>query len=108
MSKFKVGDRVAIYGTVATYSEKNKSTEYLRGDKGTVQIVYSNPEDELTVKMESREISAHPKQCRKLMKKERKRLWIKYPSLPTGFHSCMREISNKYETDWFEFIEVKK
>jgi len=57
-------------------------------------------------------VAFHPKQCRLLKKKERKRVWMdpaSYKSFYNGLDSWQVWNRNtKQEKDWIEFIEVKK
>jgi hypothetical protein len=81
MSKFEVGERVAIYGGEVWFKENT----YYNGAKGTVEEVMAEPGVYLVVKLddcgEHRKkplmVQVHPKQCRRLKKWERRRYWIK-------------------------------
>lgn len=60
MSKFKPGDRVAVYG-----QSTDAPGYYRRGDKATVDFITA--EDEIGVTFDDgTEHAVHPKQCRKL------------------------------------------
>lgn len=48
---------------------------------------------------------AHPKQCRRLVKKERKRVWVQYRD--DGSWSNF-SIVEPVRAGWVEFVEVKK
>lgn len=90
MSKFKVGDRVKIYHhRTPLIGVVNHITEdgMIKIDLSEVGYIY------------------HPKQCRKLVKKERRRAWIKLTDYGQidGWASCER-----HSPGWVEFIEVKK
>lgn len=87
MSKFKVGDRVAVYGHFRVSGEMRP--DYLRGDRGLVTCVIAD--DEITVCLDSGvENEVHPKQCRKLKPKKKPLrvegvcYWIEEPS-QSGF-----------------------
>lgn len=99
--KFKVGDRVAVY---------------FNGTRLTGSVVgYNNEEDSLAVLKSTATdydtVSAHPKQCRLLKKKERRRIWIhrdayfKAQAISREMIGFSREML--HDTD-IEFIEVKK
>jgi hypothetical protein len=109
-SKFKVGDRVAVYG----FLRKPKSSEvyrYCRGDRGTVLHAYSY--DEVRVRLDSGEESeVHPKQLRRLVKKERRRVWISESGLNDGCgYIALNEAKfAEYEDkdSFVEYVEVRR
>lgn len=73
--KFKVGDRVKIYGSNCAQSQDDKVI--CDGEKGEVLTVCDS--GFLLVKTDHWRgfaLLVHAKQCRKLIKKERKRFWI--------------------------------
>ncbi len=106
--KFKVGDRVAMYGAIYTHTGWRDA----RGLRGTVIIVHSN--DSIRVEVDKATFDVHPIQCRKLVKKEQRRIWmnvnpfdfevvrINVPQI--GGHG---EISSTPQEGWLEFVEVK-
>lgn len=102
--EFKVNDRVVIYATLAGIPARSK---------GTVLEVYPN---KLYVKMDrvltTPFIYAHPKQCRRLVKKQRREWWI-------AMHPCSRPtVHAQYKPDmicgsgckieWYRVREVRK
>jgi hypothetical protein len=112
-SKFKVGDRVAVYGYLRT---PNRSTVlgYMRGDYGTITRI-NNPEDEVLVRTDDEKVEceAHPKQLRRLVKKERRRILLHVSSIPGRFFSFMGATvygeGEKISSDsYVEFVEVRR
>lgn len=73
---FKVGDRVAVYGFGNI--GPGKTPYYLRGSRGIVVEVLDY--DELDVAVGEFTYNVHPKQCRRLVKRERREYWIAVPS----------------------------
>lgn len=71
MSKFKVEDRVTVYGWIKMPDRQVPT--YLRGSKGTIVDAYLV--DEIKVFFDDGlAVQVHPKQCRFLKKKERRRV----------------------------------
>lgn len=106
--KFKVGDRVAVYGSS-------------RGDalfsEGARAVIVAGPDSEsfLEIQFEAgaREKGlVHPKQCRRLVKKERRCIWVDEPNLRdlAKTKGGQREvfISTRPMPRAVEFVEVKK
>lgn len=103
MSKFKVGDHVAFYTslgrTIGTVTQALNEELHIRLDV--------NPSDRCLVK-------AHPKQCRRLVKKERRRVYIPDVYLKKLLEDsvdaqCQHQIStHPVLDDDVEFIEVRK
>lgn len=112
--KFKVGDRVVKYDS------------NLKPSKGTVVKIYEDGCLSLDIGAEEIRLFAHPKQCRLLIKKPRRRVWI-YKSAFNELTKCRefeclsghpmvftsRDDSGENKTggfglDMFEFVEVKK
>lgn len=105
--KYKVGDRVAVYGTVPC--ELNKySNAYKRGAKATVTNVHAD--DEIEVETIYGKTVCHPKQCRRLKKKERRRVWVFPPHLESDSPHMVAANGPVYSDEgaWIEFVEVKK
>ena len=107
MSKFKVGDRVAVYGTIPNH--------YLSGHKGTVFDPRENGPG-IQVKLDGGDVVyyVHPKQCRKLRKKERRKVFIHYcnktvgrvfPDVDSAVRASIRDFS---VTEIVQFVEVKR
>lgn len=115
MSKFQVGDRVKVYG--------HWGAQYLIGSKGTIKkIELNNPfkaphvavklDIEIDCLRDDGTIWVHPKQCRKLVKKERRRVWINMYG-----HSAIAHLSEAraivdaapyVQERAVEFVEVRK
>lgn len=91
MTQFKVGDRVAVYECFARHvgiitGMTKKTSFYVRLDGFDDGCAY------------------HPKQCRRLVKKKRRSVWVKPESYDgTGLHCVPWECDG-----WIEFSEVKK
>jgi hypothetical protein len=115
--KFKVGDRVAVYGHMAhtgrrfvgVVAEKSRQTsEQFRGD------------DYILVRPGRDKDGGYfcsPKQCRRLVKKERRRVWVGLRRYVLGngtyhdFLEARSELPTGNTADskpWIEFVEVKK
>lgn len=95
MSKFKVGDRAIVYyydsTTKGTIIQINNDTVLLRDDAGqdTGWFYY--------------------KQCRKLVKKERKRIWILNGPLEAKFNTLEPKYQKPNDLRYYtEFVEVRK
>ena len=107
--KFKVGDRVAVYG--------HRCLEWMR-TAGTVLQVATDKHEGCTmlIKVPQRgDVYAHPKQCRRLVKKERRRVYIPLNDLHArlNFKSAAELLSYlEIETDgspnYMEFVEVRR
>lgn len=106
--KFPIGTRVRVYATLnSAVAETAGVVTRLRTADGM-----------LYVNLDGRrgEIVAHPMQCRRLIKKQRMRLWVAITqkgaavdvvvggSMPMMLPPC----SNQDMPSWHEFIEVKK
>lgn len=90
---FQVGDRVRAYSWAAVYAGRVIRVE---GDR-----VYLGLDG-------GGNLDFHPKQCRRLVRKERRRVWVK---LPTDFHPQHRAngmVSVDPVDGWVEFIEVRR
>lgn len=99
---FQVGDRVRVYGPYGQGSV----------DTGRVQELIG--EGLLKLKLDSDGYPVvHPKQCRRLVKRERRRVWITERKLlelaidPDGEVSAMISKAKKVQDD-VEFVEVRR
>lgn len=102
--KFKVGDRVAVYGAV--WCHQDAEHKIYRGLKMEISKIID--ENRITLYFGDEKYCAHPKQCRRLVKKEKRRVWVK---VPTDFHPQHRTngmVSVDPVDGWDEFVEVKK
>lgn len=94
--KFQVGDRVRVYHGHKSF--KGTIKDIHNGGGGLLYVMedgfYSYPED----------APFSPKQCRKLVKKERRRVWISY------LGKSMNEVVTipQKGPHWVEFVEVKR
>ncbi len=100
MSKFEVGDRIAIYEEL----ERWKATIIKINELGHLYVLYLFEGEEVRDYF-------HPKQCRKIKKKERRRVWvdkIDYSANEISTHRPIR-FDNPFDSiNWVEFVEVKK
>lgn len=112
--KFKVGDRVAVYGGLHNWGA---DCPELDGEKGTIlstnSVEFSN---NLLVELDkplngTKKIHAHYKQCRRLKKVERQRLFITRHSInrlnDSNCISVLVSLSKVVESD-VEFVEVRR
>lgn len=108
MSKFKVGDKVSVQVLDYTYKTQWK----MRTIKGTVLTIESNV---LLVQEKSKNAfnyAVTPRQCRRLVKKETKKIYI-HPDRFTGSQELhirigSNDFSYKPFPEAIEFVEVKK
>lgn len=102
MNKFKIGDRVAVYGHVA---DAGKYRGYIRGYKAVVTCTIAS--DEIVIKFDGdgSEVEIHPKQCRKLKVKKLRHVWVRFnPNNKEEVSWC----DNAPYDDGVEFVEVRK
>lgn len=104
MSKLKVGDRVAAYiGGTVDHQPHRVIAEIEEVDihhpKGMVRIIYGKGTDEW-----GRWV-VHPKQCRKLIRREPRRVWI-FES--PGLDNNISWTPPPNPSGWIEFQEVRK
>lgn len=89
---FKIGDRVAVYQSFFGRSERNIG---LVIDTGNQAIKVQHDSGLMWI--------LHPKQCRRLVKKERRRIWVlREPGFALG------DIRDYEVGGYTEFVEVKK
>ena len=98
MSKFKVGDKVVVY--------LSSGKPY----KGTIKLIVDDDRLNIIVHAnEGFECSVHPKQCRKLVKKARRRIYLSPESLESGkpCYAYITQTPNLLINE-LEFVEVKR
>ncbi len=98
MTKFKPGDRVAVYSS---------QCEILNCYKATI-LNTSERTNSLFVKFDDRrQQSVWPQQCRKLVPKKRRRVWVDYDAAYSTKLAIVyvRPVAN---IGYTEFVEVKK
>lgn len=95
---FNVGDRVVVYGCVQGNPHPHL---YCYAKKATVTFV-NEAHTELHIEIDAWPGGGvvHPKQCRKLVKKERKRVWI---SRINEYHTYNKPIGGEFD----EYVQVK-
>lgn len=98
--KFKVGDRVAVYNWKGRQTGKICVVE-ATGEEFCIGL------DKLHEGHDS--IQAHPKQCRRLVKKERRRVWVDFDQL-IRLHCgvCFAAYDKNQANTLVEFVEVKR
>ncbi len=103
---YKVGDRVAVYN----HDPKNKALGSWTGE--ILWIGRPLPCGVwLTVKLSTKEVIVHSKQCRLLKKKTRRRIWIDPLALEddkVAIGECIYKSKEQAVSDAIEFIQVKK
>lgn len=97
MKKFSVGDRVAVYNHRGRILGRIDSIT-----NGFLDVSAGS----------GHAFSPHPKQCRLLKKKERRRIWVSPEYFGSGpyFHRSGDGLPVRTSEDkaWIEFVEVKK
>ena len=106
--KFKVGDRVAIFGYHGSRLGSGNADFYARGTRATVVQVCND--SEIIVKSGRSEFEIHPKQCRRLVKKERRRMWLDFDGgrNTIGNGVAYPAYHANYGGYYTEFVEVKR
>lgn len=110
---FQVGDRVAVYGS---FSPKHGgSVRYLDGDRGTLLSSDNGAGFEVRLDVPFRDInlmdpdvidSVHPKQCRRLVKRELRKVAVSWAE-DSGFNTRLIQGSPlKPGTTWV-FVEER-
>ena len=110
MSKFKVGDRVSVYGqTDACWCDGYYATVEGVRPSGDLNVLFDDKE------AEPRKVIVHRKQCRRLKPKAKlRRVWITTMDIPkdTGikYHCMVSTWPERHGpgAEWVEFVEVKK
>jgi hypothetical protein len=107
-TSLKVGDRVRVsYISAMGYVCGVKGTVMDIKHTGAIEVSKDSPQGELSL--------VHPKQCRRLKKRERRRVWTVTYSGVTYFFARLNEAEKWRDTassdtgvELREFIEVKK
>jgi hypothetical protein len=93
MSEFKVGDRVVCYNCT------------LRRKGNIIDIDTRYTPNTLVIQTDDDTISMHPKQCRRLVKKKRREVWVH----PQGIGHCdYVKASGNPAPGWVRFVEAKQ
>lgn len=106
MTKFAVGDRVRVYGWFGSTADP-----CLSDTPCTIERIDDSGHLYVRPKKWNKQVIVHPKQCRKLIKKERRRVWIAREGLASIPACSTRNISVSDHvrfSDDIEFIEVVK
>lgn len=108
MSKLKIGDRVMVYGAVQIGDQSYKARP---GGKATI-IYYPNSDPYVQFDDDrDTHYSVDPKQCRRLVKKPRRRIWIKIiVQNESSDYKATQYICSSFKVDdgFVEFIEAQK
>lgn len=99
--KFKAGDQVVVYGR--EWGAK------MQGFKAKVESI--NEDGMLFVNTKDTAYYVHPKQCRRLVKKPRRRIWVNFYPTGTCVHLSKEEAdkhAGRSRIECVEFIECKK
>lgn len=98
--KLEVGDRVRAYGR-----QWDQGVGFI-DIVGTISAFVAG---EALVNTGDRVICCHPKQCRRLVKKERRRVWIRGLDLHTRSATPVVAYQKvDRDADFVEFVEVRK
>lgn len=121
--KFNVEDHVKIYGTVAACGQLQPTTYTLcNGAFGIVREISMGGQLKVAMKADIGwlQVYAHPKQCRKLVKKPLRHVWIDKVALNDRLwpDNRMRALAKldvsdtapavEHEYQWVEFKEVRR
>lgn len=114
--KFKIGDRVAVYGAPCA-SEIVWAEDAYKRWVGVITTMYHPNDNLIGVRVDGKGIFmafsgwVHPKQCRLLKKKERRRVlvgWHVNCGSPVRVQKSLIGGAPITGEEWVEFIEVKK
>lgn len=106
---FVIGDRVAVYSQGELIGPG-----YARGQKHKATIKEIKDTESLILRFDRAEADSpcfwHPKQCRLLKKKERRRIWVSEFDLVgiIGSRRAYYDPPITPDVKWIEFVEVKK
>jgi len=109
---FKVGDRVRVYGVTKCMGDDKVNCVSDR--RSGLVVDYDSDDDYVRVRINGETHLAHPKQCRRLVKKARRRIWVDSDSigileksgpLSSVHHASVYNYS--YPTDGVPFVEVR-
>lgn len=118
--EFKVGDRVRVYGLVTEINATGGAPVYM-GVSGKINLIKQHT-GKLVVDVEGLgTYLAHPKQCRRLIKKQKRRVWINEKWLQVSLTKTWSDVgsgaaiqapliicSKDKREGFIEFIEVTK
>lgn len=99
--KFSQGDRVAVYATASGISVR--STGVVNVAEPTRLLIDLDKNNAFRM---NGLIWAHPKQCRRLKKREPRQVWVLFK--PTGEVEDCTSHPELVEGKWIEFVEVMK
>ena len=100
MADFKVGDRVALYA-------RNLVQDKM--ERVVCNVLEIDEKRGLKLGTERGGFWFHPKQCRKLKKKERRRIWVLGNATEiSNYQMQVRTVAPSSPEYWAEFVEVRK
>lgn len=100
--KFQVGDWVRVYGPIEDAEPK---VIFTPGSTIVLEVLAEHADCLLLKDNIGCEYRANKKQCRKLVKKERRRAWVLSTEAGTSAYIGTKRPPG---LDWIEFVEVKK
>lgn len=120
MSKLEVGQRVVVYGWVQMHHQPYRprcggaaTVVWVSASTGDIHVKFdAGPSGQ--VGDDDTHYQVHPKQCRRLKKKERRRVWVDPEFLAIGCAQRARDesktlVMTKSPTiGWVEMIEAKR
>lgn len=97
MSKFKVGDRVVMYNGFARHT-------------GVINSLVRSSLYQIKIDSTESVMTFHEKQCRKLVKKERRRVWVDVEALRAISEDSVNGKGDGLidVSEWIEFTEVRR
>lgn len=108
---FKVGDRVAVYGVLYDCYAGPVGVAVNRKVAEVVGIPFENQLKIEIISDRSSWYFVNPKQCRKLVKKKRRRIWVRDDEMSKfiqGRMCAVDAMSFKPDAPCVEFVEVRK
>jgi hypothetical protein len=109
MAELKVGDSVAVYGICLVPSAGRSSGTVMDRWVGTVHRIHQGIGIEVRSHEDECVYSVHPKQCRRLVKRQKRRIWI-HPDIMirSGNEMYGRPISDEPTKGFVEFVETRE
>lgn len=110
---FKVGDRVRVHGNSQTGAIEEVPYDGWKARVVRVFNQFAIQVEPLNLKTDETSFTVFIKQCRRLIKKPRRRVWLNENALRPdrnnegGWSVCF-EKPKVYLSDWVEFIEARK
>ena len=96
MKEFKPGERVVVY-EAGKFPRKG---EVVGAEHNALRVIIDGNENMYDI--------FHPKQVRRLVKKERRRVWVEFNGVKNPVDVSLCEFEPGFKREVVEFIEVKK